>query len=442
MKQAAKRLLVLACLCLPGFALAMVSPWNHDEDQYVAAGALAVHYRLYADFVFLQPPLYPLLLAGLYAVFDSHHLLAARLVTFAFTAGSVALLLHLLTRLGAGLAVAAVLTTLVLLSPFMAWVLSTARNDAMPFFLMLAGVVAYLHLGGSPRGIRLFLAAALLGAAACTKVSYVFAPAIVGLHLLAVTPRSDLARRAGWFTLGIGTSALPAAWYLATATEGFFYGVVTYHLTAPIAWYTWEGRAAELAVEHRLYGLLGLLATGTNLALLLILAWAATWAALRRGAPAAGLPARTGLLMCGLAAGALLFGFLPSPSWPMYFAPAAPFLAALGAFHVSRAQAAGADHARLIRAGVFVAALPSAPYLLVWAAAIAALPDTDRWAGLRATQTAKAVAEALQAAGVHGSVATLYPTQVMDTVRVPAAFASGPFFYRTGVSCRGRRSSG
>jgi hypothetical protein len=221
-------------------------------------------------------------------------------------------------------------------------------------------------------------------------------------------------------------------WYLAVATEGFLYGVVTYHLTAPIAWYSWEGRAAELGVAHRLVVLAQLLGTGTNLALLLVLAWAGVCAAGRRGPSPARLPARSGLLMGGLAAGALLFGFLPSPSWPMYFAPAAPFLAACAALCVARARAAPEGPPRLLASGVAIAALPGAPSLLVWVAALAALPSLERWTGLRATQTAAAVAGAMRAAGVEGRVATLYPAHVIDAVRVPAIFASGPFFYRTG----------
>lgn len=430
--DSAARFLVLAVLCVPVFAVAMVAPWHHDEDQYVAAGALARELGLYADFVFLQPPLYPLVLAVLYGLFDGQHLLAARLLTFAFAAGSIALLLRLLTRLGAGLALATLLTVLVLLSPFVVWPLASARNDAMPFFLLLAGVVLYLDVGAPRVGLRLLAVGALLGAAACTKVSYAFAPAIVGLHLLAVTRRGDLPRRIAWFVLGLGAAAAPAVWYLAVATEGFLYGVVTYHLTAPIAWYSWEGRAAELGVAHRLVVLAQLLGTGTNLALLLVLAWAGVCAAVRRGPSPAGLPARSGLLMGALAAGALLFGFLPSPSWPMYFAPVAPFLAACAALWVARARAAPDGPSRLLASGVVIAALPGAPSVLVWIAALAALPSLDRWTGMRATQTAAAVAEAMRATGAEGQVATLYPAHVIDAARVPAIFASGPFFYRTG----------
>ncbi len=410
----------------------MVAPWHHDEDQYVAAGAMARDLRLYAGFVFLQPPLYPLVLAGLYTLFDGQHLLVARLLTFVFAAGSIVLLLRLMTRLGAGLGLATLLAVLVLLSPFVVWPLASARNDAMPFFLLLAGVVLYVEAGAARGGLRLFVAVLLLGAAACTKVSYAFAPAIVGLHLLAVTRRGDLPARVAWFVLGLGVAAMPALWYLAVATEGFLYGVVTYHVTAPIAWYSWEGRTAELGLGHRLVGLARLLGAGSNLALLLVLGWAGLCAARRRGPPPAGLPARSGLLMGGLAAGALVFGFLPSPSWPMYFAPAAPFLAACAALCVARARATPGGASRLLAPGVAIAALPAVPSLVVWIAALAALPALDRWTGLRATQTAIAVADAMRSAGLEGPVATLYPAHVIDAARVPAVFASGPFFYRTG----------
>lgn len=410
----------------------MVAPWHHDEDQYVAAGALARDLRLYADFVFLQPPLHPLVLAGLYGLFDGQHLLVARLLTFACAAGSIALLLRLTTRLGAGLGLAALLTGLVLLSPFVVWPLASARNDAMPFFLLIAGVVLYVE-AAVPRGrLRLLAAGVLLGAAACTKLSYVFAPLVVALHLLVVTRGPDLPPRLAWFALGLGVAAAPAAWFLFTAREGFLYGVFTYHLTAPIAWYSWEGRTQELGADHRLLMLARLLGSGANLALVLILALAAACAAVRRGPAPPGLPARTGVLFAALVAGALLFGFMPSPSWPMYYAPVAPLLAGCAAYWLARARAARPGPPRLLGAGLVVAALPGLPSVLVWVAALVAVPSLDRWTGLRATQTADAVVAAMRAAGVEGPVATLYPAQVIDAAEVPAIFASGPFFYRTG----------
>ena len=57
-------------------AAAMTTGITYDEDQHIAAGVLARHLRPYADFVYLQPPLYPLLLSVVFGVADGHYLLA------------------------------------------------------------------------------------------------------------------------------------------------------------------------------------------------------------------------------------------------------------------------------------------------------------------------------------------------------------------------------
>ena len=112
---------------------------TYDEDQYVAAAVMAWSHLPYADFAYLQPPLYPLALAPVMALASGWYVLAARTVSFVLALGSGMLLWHLVRRLGAGPMLAMVLLTACLSSPFLIAPLANARNDGLPLLLLLAG---------------------------------------------------------------------------------------------------------------------------------------------------------------------------------------------------------------------------------------------------------------------------------------------------------------
>ena len=65
---------VIALSCFAALCVAMVfnsltQYLNQDEEQYVTAAYLAQHMRLYTDFLYLQPPIYPLVLSKLLMLF-------------------------------------------------------------------------------------------------------------------------------------------------------------------------------------------------------------------------------------------------------------------------------------------------------------------------------------------------------------------------------------
>src|SRR4051812_28220006 len=91
-----------ASLLLLLFAVAMTTAVGYDEDQHIAAGVLARSLRPYADFVYLQPPLYPLVLSALFQATGGQFLLAGRALTWLLSVTCCALLLCLLLRLGEG----------------------------------------------------------------------------------------------------------------------------------------------------------------------------------------------------------------------------------------------------------------------------------------------------------------------------------------------------
>ena len=78
----------------------LTQSFNHDEEVYVTAAYLAQHMRLYADFLYLQTPIYPLVLSKLLMLFSSvSPFLIARLLSAALAIGSVVVFFGLAARL-------------------------------------------------------------------------------------------------------------------------------------------------------------------------------------------------------------------------------------------------------------------------------------------------------------------------------------------------------
>jgi hypothetical protein len=406
-------------------ARALTAPIDYDEDQYVAAGLMARHLMLYRDFIYLQPPADPLLLAGLFTLSGGYYFLVARVLTGALATGVFVLTITLLRRYGAGRGLAAALASIVLLSPFLDRPTATARNDILPLALFLAGLVLYLD---APQRARSWLVAAGLcvGLAVEAKISYVFAPLALLLH--AAWPRTGRLPHLAPLAAGIALAALPGLYYLAVAHDGFLFDLLEYHMTAPIAWYHREGESGLLNPGHRMAVLAVLLAWGSNASLALLVAGLAAirvWQGANDATPPAAPPGLLGLLL-GLA---VLVGFQPSPSWPMYYAPVAPLLAALTVSMFVRTRIAGPPD--LVPLLLVIAALPALPPLWARVTDLAGLARPATWPGLEVHFQADALRQTLQTAGLTGDVATLFPVHVLDADPVRAEFASGPFFFRT-----------
>ncbi len=408
-------------------ARALVTPMDYDEEQYVAAGVMARQLMLYRDFIYLQPPADPLLLAGLYALIGGWYLLTARLLSWLLAACVFGLTTALLRRHGLGRGFSVALASVVLLSPCLGVAISTARNDILPLALFLAGLLLYLDAGSKPRPARwLALAGLLIGLAVEAKVSYVFAPVAMLLHGI-WAHRSRLGQVAP-LAAGIAIAALPGLAYLVLAPEQAWYDLLEYHRTAPLLWYRSQGQEELLTPEYRLMVLVFLLGWGSNgtLTLLLIgLAGARLFPGKRDPAPA--LPSRGPLLL--LVPLAALTAFQPSPSWPMYYAPLIPLLAALAALLFVRTRLPGPP--ALVPLLLAIAAVPALPPLWAMAMDLPSLAQPALWPGIRVHRQAVAVQEALAAAGLSGTVATLFPTHALDANPVLPEFASGPFFFRT-----------
>ena len=98
-----KPLFMFACLtalCVAMVFHSLTQYINQDEEVFVTAAYLAQHMRLYADFLYLQSPIYPLVLSKLLMLFSSvSPFLIARLLSAALAVGSVVVFFDLAARL-------------------------------------------------------------------------------------------------------------------------------------------------------------------------------------------------------------------------------------------------------------------------------------------------------------------------------------------------------
>src|SRR5207248_319000 len=114
---------------------------NQDEEQYITAAYLAQHMRLYADFLYFQLPIYPLVLSKLFMLFANiSPFLVARLLSAALAIGSVVVFFNLAVRLSENRPIAFILTSLFASAPLMLRAYGLTRNDIMPIFFGLSGV--------------------------------------------------------------------------------------------------------------------------------------------------------------------------------------------------------------------------------------------------------------------------------------------------------------
>ena len=257
----------------------------------------------------------------------------------------------------------------------------------------------------------------LFGLAVEAKISYLFGPVCLGVHAL-FAPRTRLAP----FVVGTAVAGLPALLCWLAAPEAFWFGLVGYHLSAPADWYGRAGLSELLTAWARLEALAEWMTFGGNLTLM-VLASALSLLAMARHKKWK----RPGRLLLGLTIGAVVMGFVPSPSWAMYFAAVAPLLACCVA-HLDRTTTylAGAARKHVL---VGVAALPMVPVLLLQAPEVVRLGDLGRWPGIAAHRSALEI----RAAVGGGEVATLFPIRVLDANPVRPAFSTGPFVFRSGA---------
>ncbi len=402
-------------------ALALVTPINHDENQYVAAAWLTARgLRPFADYLYLQTPLQPWLLAPVAAASDGWTFIALRLANGG--AGVLTLLVVFAAQRSAGVASRDARLTAALLGCSYVFLLciSVARNDVLPTLLLALALWAGTR--GDARGWG--LAGLALGLAASLKISFAMPLGAGGLWLLVEWLRAPTRRSANAVVAwGIGglVGLLPclAAWL--QAPEAFLYGVLQYPSEAGFDWYRLNGVGDRLTWFAKARDTLLWLAVGPSLIALPLLV-----ALHLRGPRPDTAVHRLAGFVDALIVGGIVGALLPTPSHGPYFSVVLPQL------FVRLGLAAPAWRHRLwARVGLKAMALAG---LLVHG--FYGLYDRAQHGGafaLRVEAQARWIGAQVRAADREGEIATFSPLYTVDSgVPLDRRFATGVFVFRSG----------
>ncbi|HEY0627021.1 MAG TPA: hypothetical protein VGD10_09840 [Allosphingosinicella sp.] len=407
--------------------LSLAAPIDHDEDQYLAAALLAREGRLFVDFLYLQTPLQPYVMAPVLAATEGWSLIAFRLLTATL---GLALLLTIFAaaRLsGASVKTAGIATLAAGCCHIFLFSTSVVRNDMLPAMLaggaMVAGIAALRGRGDS---YRLWALAGLgIGFAVSTKLSYAFPAAATGLFLLV---RWWPARRtlSAWlalvgFSAGLLAGLLPTLSAFLAAPSTFLYGVFEYGGTAPFEWYEMSGRGHRLTLTAKAVDSLMILMRGPALLAILMVAWDMYRRRVEGLITTPAMRFLEELILAGLIA-----ALMPTPTWRQYFIPVlAPLFARAALVQLPKGKWRGWV---VVLAVVFAAVGLSKSVdhfaRAAWKEKLPAVEITrqGRWIGREVEQT-----------GLRGEVATLSPHAMIDSrLSLMPEFATGPFAYRTG----------
>ncbi len=400
---------------------------SHDEEQYVAAAVLAAHLRPIVDFAYLQTPLQPLLLAPVMVLAGSKAFLACRLVSGALGAVACILAYPIVRGLGGGRGLAALGVVWLASSTAVQEAMGSARNDALPLALTLAGVALILRETSSAADHRLplwkpGLAGVLLGAALCAKLTYVFAPLGGLIYLLATIRRPRGAVAAMIFAGGVVVGLLPLLYDVVRAPHAVLFDVVEFHRRVTPDWYVRNAAQNQRAVGARLkFWLAAPLHDPVLLAALGIAAWS-LWA--KQLALAKCVWAMALLLVLAATA-----AFAVNPPTLAYLAAPAALLILTAA--VGWGQAAPESR----RSGYAIAALVLLACGLgdlglarhgLW------LARPAKWIPVQLEAQSLTLAQ-LMAEAPAGPIATVSPIRILGAGRpIYPEFSAGPFVFRSG----------
>lgn len=410
---------LLSILAVVPVLQALTYPFNHDEEQYVAAAVLAADLLPYRDFLYLQTPLQPLLLAPLLAMVEAPPFLLARLASAGIGIVATVLVYRIAARLSRRDGVALVAAALFVASSTMWPAFGTARNDILPICLALLGTWLVLRSHDSRRPTQAAFGGAVLALALSAKLSAGFAGLALLIGLAWIAPRLLPA-----FVVGGVVGLVPMALCAVMAPDAFVYGNLTYHLTAPHEWYGATGRAAWLGHDFQWAYLARMVVADPALLATLALLLGGLLALRRYVQPSyAVLRRRGGMFVLIAAVLGLLAYFGPRPPWQYYLQPAIPFL-------ILAATALPTAWYRRQHALVF-AGLAGLAIAVQAARLVPLIGSSADWVPVRV----HALAEAIAGQTGGGTVATLSPIVVLDGGgTILPSLATGPFFFRTGTA--------
>jgi hypothetical protein len=422
--------------CLAALCVAMVfhslTEWFHtDEEVYVTPAYLAQHMRLYADFLYLQTPIYPLVLSKLLMLFSSvSPFLIARLLSAALTIGSVIVFFDLAARLSKSKRVAAILASLFASAPLMLLAYGSARNDIMPIFFGLCGVWFALRGLDAEREqfgsyLALFLAGFWMALAVGAKLTAAFIPLSAMLYIFLRAKRGLLP-----LILGGAAGSLPIVYYATTAFDKFLFGNATFHLTIYKEFYTDIGMAEFITWPYRVRIMMLTWAAEPALVVAALFIAVVAFTAWRRG-PLLDIIRKhllaDRIFIILLMVAAIPFVLLPSSPGKQYLQPAVPYVLLSCAALYPLAQRIVERRQMLFFVNIAVAVLALQAGRFVVEAVQNLNPSL--WTVTEVHDLSVLIARHTK----KGAVATLYPILALDAGSpIYPQFSLGVFFFRSG----------
>ena len=416
-------MILFAGLVLGLGVLVFATPFNHDEDQYLAASVLAGRARLYCDFLYVQTPLQPELTAPLTRLAPGWTYLVLRLFSAACGLAALAGVWTAQRRLGVRRRLAGLSVLLMASCYTFQYCASVVRNDVLPMALLAWAIaVAASGLGAASRRPWLDWSACglLLGLAVSAKVS--FAPLLAAGAVFAGGAAVVRPVRAKWAqTVGLGVGGVvglsPIALAWAGAPEAVRFALVGFWADGPRRWYVANGLEHRMEPASKLtYGLGDLLLGPALAALGLILL-----SRLRPGVPASRAAA---WLLNLMILAALVAAFAPSPTYKQYFAPLLPPL-------FVRLGLAASEGPRPVWAKAALA-VGAAVGLFMFAMRVGQAAWTGRWTPLAVARENRWIGQTLRQASASGAVSTLSAHAVLDSgFALDPRFAGGAMVYRS-----------
>lgn len=440
----------LALVALGVFARVMNYDLRLDELLYVPPIVLLDGMNLYSDVFYNHVPGSAWLFDAVQDAFGAGRLLlTARLVVFAAWLLFGAVVIWSAFRLTRSWAVTVLLCVLLLTNPYLLGPTgAAATNNFLPlpfiylsFALFVLGVERAEEKARGPGmpGVAFIFAAGLcISIAASLKISAAVFIAPMAAAVFAAGKVGSFGRRlrnvVAPFAAGGAAAAAPLIIVAFRDIESFFAHVLFFN-TGPHTAYWKQAIIHDPDVALSLPGKLilshDILFSGANAllfaALAMIVMAPLAQRGLRKTFGAWGWPV---FFAAGAAALSLFAAFLPTPSFPQYFAQpliAAAFLLAL--LYRSLEDGARAFVNAALLALALIGAVIGAPRI---AMDLPALGDPKSWTVNAIHRDGLAIADELRRRRLDGPVATLFPLYPLEGgLPVYPELATGPFVYRT-----------
>lgn len=409
---------------------------DHDEQQFIAAGALASHSLIpYRDYPFTHTPY----LAFIYGTIFKHTdylLLSARGLSTLAEFAALGLVFYVTFNLFREwqhllrfcIAVGAVM--LLFTNPLFIYTSGRAWNHAVPELATLVAFVLQCYGVRQERGTKwVFMSGMLLGFATGTRIT--FASAIIPLGSLIFLSPDAAASRARLrlslsFAAGVGLAMLPALLLLTLYPQRFIFDLIGYtHFDSVFLCQRWRTLCSSKVVTH-------VFLDPGNLVLGFL--FVLSFLSLRATDVRAKMRGHSEVMTILLLVLFLLIGSFVKvpPRYPQYFYAPIPFLVLGSAYSIAslgKRDVRGKWLLRLLALAVFVSSVNGLPQypLPQYRHVRHLLLSLDEWFPVEA----HAIGTELRKTAGTGRVLTLAPIFPLEGgAKIYCEFAAGPFTWR------------